>query len=152
MVIKNAAINYISYLCIKPKVLNNKIYFYCSSPLIRKNGKRNGHKRYICYCCEKSFTSCERMNVSKLWELNTQGKQSNKELSNTFRISESTIKKAYKSGYSISISNQSLWNTPILFGNNALPFRKNIFPFGKKGIAIWENAISIWKLGIAIGE
>lgn len=126
--------------------------FFCYSPIISKNWKRNGHLRFIFYYCGKSYTGGERMNVSKLWELNIQGKQSNKELSNTFMIIESTIKKANKSENSISISNQSLWNTPIPFGNNALQFRKNIFPFGKKGFAIWENAFSIWYNAISFWE
>ncbi len=78
------------------KGYEQKKCIYCNSPIVRKNGRRKGLQRYICYACKKSFTGGEKLEVEKLWRLYTQGKYTYKDLSDRFKVSESTIKRRIK--------------------------------------------------------
>ena len=71
----------------------NRYAFIVVLPLSGKMRNETVINTVFCYCSGKSYAGGEGLNMSKLWELYTQGKQNDNELSNSFRVSDSIIKR-----------------------------------------------------------
>lgn len=65
----------------------------CKSSHTVKNGKRNGTQMYKCRNCGHQFRNISSPAEEEIWNLYLRGKQTIKELSQTFDKSESTIKR-----------------------------------------------------------
>ena len=65
----------------------------CGSPIIKKNGHKNGTQQYKCHACGKNFLGGNRVTKETIWRNYLHGKQTVKDLSSIHGISESTVKR-----------------------------------------------------------
>ncbi len=65
----------------------------CGSSHTMKNGKRNGVQLYVCRECRYQFRNRNEVSTEELWRSYQDGKQTVTELSATYRLSQSTIKR-----------------------------------------------------------
>lgn len=65
----------------------------CRSAHTMKNGKRKGIRLYVCRECGYQFRNNRDISDERIWEMYSQNKQTIRELSTYFRVSESTIKR-----------------------------------------------------------
>lgn len=81
----------------------------CGSSHTVKNGRRNGLQLYRCADCGHQFRNNKLPRDSEVWRLYQDGKQTVRELSRSFGVSESTIKRCLRN---VSIE----WEQPVLSG------------------------------------
>ena len=65
----------------------------CKSNKIVRNGTRNGIQLYKCSVCKHQFRKFIELSLTDLWNKYQDGKQTIKELSIFYKVSESTIKR-----------------------------------------------------------
>ena len=65
----------------------------CDSIHTKKNGKRNGKQVYKCLDCGYQFRRKQRPSEEEIWKIYQENKQTISELSDTFNVSDSTIKR-----------------------------------------------------------
>ena len=85
----------------------------CKSSITKKNGIRKGVQLYKCQNCGYQFTGKEKVSASEIWEDYHSGKQTIKELSLKYGVSESTIKRRLRT---IHIQ----WQQPHYLGHGVI--------------------------------
>lgn len=65
----------------------------CKSTHTIKYGKRNNIQLYKCVNCKYQFRNIQEISLTDLWDKYQNGKQTIKELSAFYKVSESTIKR-----------------------------------------------------------
>lgn len=73
--------------------MNKKKCPICKSAKTKKNGQRNDVQLYKCTTCGHQFRAGYPITEGKLWEAYLNGKQTIKELAQSYRVSESSIKR-----------------------------------------------------------
>ena len=73
--------------------MNKKKCPICKSAKTKKNGQRKGVQLYKCIACGHQFRAGYPVSEDKLWIEYLNGKQTIKELAQTYRVSESSIKR-----------------------------------------------------------
>lgn len=63
----------------------------CKSPIVKKNGKRNGHQLYKCMVCKRQFRNSRRISKDEIWLSFLNGKQTASEIAKIVGISERTV-------------------------------------------------------------
>ena len=82
----------------------------CKSNKIVRNGTRNSVQLYKCNTCKCQFRNIQEISLIDLWDKYQNGKQTIKELSTIYKVSESTIKRLLQ-----KIKKE--WNQPPLKGS-----------------------------------
>ena len=73
--------------------MNKKKCPICKSAKTKKNGQRKGVQLYKCTTCGHQFRAGYPVLEDQLWDAYLNGKQTIKELAQSYRVSESSIKR-----------------------------------------------------------